>query len=290
MKKQIPIFDKDKEEKVWIKVRKLDTDFNMDEDNHRHTFEELIWIKSGIGSQLIDNELYIIQPNTLYLISKGQVHNFKEGKNIEAYVVGFDQNFLKAYSPFRFSMITNLLENLKNFNTLPLTSPIMEELDLVIQQMLTEYQKPKGTSTKYDTLNCFLLILLMLIERHIQQLQPTKEKVTTDYKFYIFQEFLQLVDLNFMQQHSLSFYVNELGVSTRSLTSYTKKYTDKSAKKILSERIITEAKRLLSFTPQSLKEISNSLGFEETSYFIRFFRKHTHKTPGIYRATNQILN
>lgn len=284
MKNSIPIFDKDKEEKVWIKVRKLDTDFSMDEDNHRHTYEELIWVNSGSGTQLIDNEIYEIKANTLYLITKGQVHNFKEGKNIEAYVVGFDQNFLKAYAPFRFSMITNLLKNLKAFNTLSLHKSIIKELDVIIQQMLKEYEKPKGTLSKNDILNSFLLIVLMLIERHIQQVKLSVTPKTADYQFYVFQEFLQLVDLSFNQHHELSFYIKELGTTSRSLTAYAKKYTGKSAKKIIIERIITETKRLLSFTPQSIKEISASLGFEEPSYFIRFFRTHTQQTPGSYRV------
>ena len=53
------------------------------------------------------------------------------------------------------------------------------------------------------------------------------------------------------------------------------------------ERLIAEAKRLLIFTPQSLKEIATNLGFEETSYFIRVFRIQTKITPGQFRINNQ---
>ena len=69
MKKQIPVLDKDKQQKVWIKVRKIDRNFNLDELAHRHTYEELIWIKSGTGSQLIDEETIKLQANTLYLMA-----------------------------------------------------------------------------------------------------------------------------------------------------------------------------------------------------------------------------
>jgi len=288
MKKQIPVFDKDKEEKVWIKVRKLDINFSLNEDNHRHTYEELIWVKSGKGTQLIDNERLTIQANTLYLISNGQIHNFIEGNQMEAYVIGFDHNFLKAYSPFPYATVAKLLDNFKAINSLSFQSPSLDELDLVVRQMHQEYAKPINTLKKLEILNCFLLILLNIIQRELpNKVRLKQETIALDYKFPIYQEFQKLIDLNFTKHHSLSFYTDELGVSARNLTNCTKIYTGKSAKQLILVRLITEAKRLLVFTSLSLKEIAMTLGFEETSYFIRSFRIQTSQTPRIYRENNQ---
>ena len=44
-----------------------------------------------------------------------------------------------------------------------------------------------------------------------------------------------------------------------------------------------EAQRLLTHTSQSIKEIGFQLGFEDPSYFVRFFRKHTGQTPVAFR-------
>lgn len=288
MKKQIPIFDKDKEEKVWIKVRQLDANFCLDEDNHRHTYEELIWVKSGIGTQLIDNEKLIIQANTLYIISNGQIHNFLEGKQMEAYVIGFDHNFLKAYSPFPYATVSKLLDHFKTMNSLSFKNPSLTEFDLIVRQMHQEYSKPANTLKKLEILNCFLLILLNIIQRTLPETTASQnEKIALDYKFPIYQEFQQLIDLNFTEQHSLLFYTQKLGISARNLTNCTKIYTGKSAKQLIVIRIVTEAKRLLTFTALSLTAIANTLGFEETSYFIRFFRIQTSLTPGNYRERHQ---
>ena len=284
MKHHIPIFNKDKTEEVWLKVRKLDANFSQDETNHRHTYEELIWVKSGIGTQLIDNQVYSITPNTLYFISKGQVHNFQEGKNMDAYIIAFDPNFLKSYFPFQLAIIS---KKLKNFNAVPFIHPEIEEIDLVIHQMLQEFNKPKSTLGRSQTLIWFLMICLTIIERRIQQLSPPNESLKPDYKFSIYQELLQLIEANFKTQHNLPFYTQQLGVSIRNLTSYSKIYAGKTTKQLLMERLIAEAKRLLIFTPQSLKEIATNLGFEETSYFIRVFRIQTKITPGQFRINNQ---
>lgn len=284
MKHKIPIFNKDKAEEVWIKVRKLDTNFSKDETNHRHTYEELIWVKSGTGTQLIDNQVYTVKPNTLYFIARGQVHNFQEGKDMKAYIIVFDPNFLKTYFPFRFAIIS---KKLKNFNVIPFVSAAIEELDVVVQQMLHEFNKPKHTFGRNQNLIWFLMIFLTIIERNIHQFSPQNELLKPDYKFSIYQELLQLIELNFKDQHRLIFYTQKLGVSTRNLTNYAKIYAGKTAKQLLLERIMAEAKRLLIFTPQSLKEIATNLGFEETSYFIRVFRIQVKTTPRQFRTDNQ---
>ena len=284
MKNKIPIFNKDKTEVVWLNVRKLDTNFSEDETNHRHTYEELIWVKKGIGTQLIDNEVYSVKPNTLYYISKGQVHNFQEGKDMEAYVIAFDSNFLKTYFPFRLAIIS---KKLNKFNVIPLSGTAIKELDLLIHQMLNEFDKPKSTFGRNQTLIWFLMIFLTNIERTIHHLSPQQEGLKPDYKFSIYQELLHLIEAHFKSNHTLTFYTQLLGVSARNLTSYTKIYSGKTAKQLITARIMAEAKRLLVFTPQSLKEIATNLGFEETAYFIRVFKIQTKITPNQFRINNQ---
>ena len=46
-----------------------------------------------------------------------------------------------------------------------------------------------------------------------------------------------------------------------------------------------EAKRLLFHTDQSIKEIAFALGFEDASYFNRFFKRIALTTPADYRSS-----
>ena len=45
------------------------------------------------------------------------------------------------------------------------------------------------------------------------------------------------------------------------------------------ERLLLESKRLLYFSSLSVKEIAYTLGFEDASYFVRFFKHLTGTTP-----------
>jgi AraC family transcriptional activator of pobA len=48
-------------------------------------------------------------------------------------------------------------------------------------------------------------------------------------------------------------------------------------------RIISEAKRMLVFSKDGVSEIIAELGYRENSYFFRFFKKRTAKTPVEFR-------
>ena len=56
-------------------------------------------------------------------------------------------------------------------------------------------------------------------------------------------------------------------------------------KKIIDDRIMLEAKRLLAHSSESVKEISYSLGFDEPTNFVKYFRKHHLSTPIEFRES-----
>jgi AraC family 4-hydroxyphenylacetate 3-monooxygenase operon regulatory protein len=49
------------------------------------------------------------------------------------------------------------------------------------------------------------------------------------------------------------------------------------------DRLIQEARRLLSFSSVSITEIGYELGFKDPAYFARFFRKNAGVTASKYR-------
>nr|WP_246164293.1 helix-turn-helix domain-containing protein [Xanthovirga aplysinae] len=72
-------------------------------------------------------------------------------------------------------------------------------------------------------------------------------------------------------------------ITTKRLNKATSSVLGKSPKEIVGNRIILEAKRLLAYTNESIKEIGFHLGFEEPTNFIKYFRKHCNVTPFEFR-------
>ena len=54
-------------------------------------------------------------------------------------------------------------------------------------------------------------------------------------------------------------------------------------KAYLDQRRLLEAKRLLSFSDLSIKEVAYGLGFDEPTNVNKFFRKHAGLSPGDFR-------
>ncbi|KQM31806.1 helix-turn-helix domain-containing protein [Chryseobacterium sp. Leaf201] len=80
----------------------------------------------------------------------------------------------------------------------------------------------------------------------------------------------------------------KLNISSRYLTDLLKEETGKTALELIHLYLISEAKNLLAEGELNISEISHLLGFENTTYFSRLFRKEVGMTPVKFRES--ILN
>ncbi|WP_282637399.1 helix-turn-helix domain-containing protein [Sphingobacterium thalpophilum] len=101
----------------------------------------------------------------------------------------------------------------------------------------------------------------------------------------ITRRFSHLVEENYYRHHSVAQYAELLYISPKTL--YRKIVDEKgtSPNTIIKNRIILQAKRLLVNTDLTIKEIAVQLGYEDQSYFVRFFKIQTGKSPVEFRKT-----
>lgn len=97
----------------------------------------------------------------------------------------------------------------------------------------------------------------------------------------------RLIDLHFREHRPVSFYAGALTVSPTHLNRLLKQARGTTVQKLLAERLVDEAKRSLLFGVQSVKATALALGFSDTAYFTRFFRRETGMRPSYYRQTRQ---
>jgi AraC family transcriptional activator of pobA len=93
----------------------------------------------------------------------------------------------------------------------------------------------------------------------------------------------RLVEEHFRSERSLAFYAGHLAMTPDRLNDHVKRATGVTAGHLIRQRVLTEAKRQLVFTNQSIHEIAYDLAFADPSHFARFFRKHTGMTPHAFR-------
>jgi AraC family transcriptional activator of pobA len=92
-----------------------------------------------------------------------------------------------------------------------------------------------------------------------------------------------LVDEHFRKERLLGFYAEKLNVTVDRLNDHVKRSTGVTAGHLIRQRVLTEAKRQLVFTTQSIQDIAEELAFADPSHFARFFRKATGTTPHEFR-------
>jgi AraC family transcriptional activator of pobA len=93
----------------------------------------------------------------------------------------------------------------------------------------------------------------------------------------------RLVEEHFRKERLLGFYAEKLAMTPDRLNDIIKRATGVTAGHLIRQRVLTEAKRQLVFTPLPIHEIAYDLTFSDPSHFARFFRKQTGKTPQAFR-------
>ncbi|MCR9142332.1 MAG: AraC family transcriptional regulator [bacterium] len=98
-----------------------------------------------------------------------------------------------------------------------------------------------------------------------------------------FQEFRRLVETNFRELHRPAQYAERMFLSTRCLNAITNARAGSSPSRIIQNRLLLEARRLLRSEDLTVTAVAREIGFADADYFGRFFHKHTGQTPGAFR-------
>jgi AraC family transcriptional activator of pobA len=93
----------------------------------------------------------------------------------------------------------------------------------------------------------------------------------------------RLLEEHFHHERHVAFYAGKLAMTPDRLNDHIKRATGVTAGRMIRQRVLTEAKRRLVFTNQSIQIIAYSLSFSDLPHFIRFFRKNTGTTPQVFR-------
>ena len=93
----------------------------------------------------------------------------------------------------------------------------------------------------------------------------------------------ELVAQHFRATREVSFYAEQLCITTTYLYKLTHRRWNLSPKELIDQQTICEIKTLLSSTDMSVKEIAAMLHFEDTPYMCRYFRRRTGLSPTEYR-------
>lgn len=115
----------------------------------------------------------------------------------------------------------------------------------------------------------------------------TDNEVSTIRDKEIFNQFLQLIGKQNQKRQRVSFYADSLNITPKYLSMVCKKVSSKNPMRWITESVMEDCYMLLKDTDLSVKEISNRLGFPNSSFFGQYFREQAGMTPIEYRVKQQ---
>ncbi len=254
---------------------------------HRADFYQLIWITglAGEGKVWIDLDCYDVSPDTMCFISPGQIRAW-EGLALQTpgavtgYVIGFTPEFFSD-SPDD----TSALMQLPYFHGVGVAPVLYANRELaglftsVCERLEGETQI--ALDGQVALLHSYVRILLIEARRfHLARPGATRME---EAGMVLTKKFMQQVEAHYLNTTSVADYAEMLHVTANHLTETVKRIIGVPPGKIIHERLLLEAKRLLRYSDLPVADIAFELNFEDPSYFSRFFRKCVGVSPSEFR-------
>ncbi len=249
---------------------------------HRADFYQIVWVKEGTYVHYIDFMPVTLQPNSALFIGKDKVHFFDLSKNFSAVAILFTDNFFShSHNDLNYLQSTVLFNAFSEVTILNVdeSKNVFSQLVLDMEHELKHDQDDNKGRILKNQLHNFLLFS----ERELKEKGYSGIKTGPDLDTVL--AFRNLLEKEFKQNKVVSNYAANINVSEKKLNKSTAQILGKTPKQIIDERVLLESKRLLVHTSKNVKEIGYELGFEDSSNFINYFKKHVGKTPSEFKQS-----
>lgn len=236
--------------------------------SHRQTKHSIILVTRGSldTSSGIDN--YTVERNAMIVVPAGQITSlYAMSKDIEGFYLHFTDEYL-----------SHTKVDLSKWLIQPIIKFADGELGHLLV-LLKRMQHLNESEANADIIKLYLTTLLAEMGQpsdfRLRITFPAHERLTMEFK--------KLINYHITKDKSVSFYARELNVTPNHLNKSVKTTLGRSASELIDEMLILEVKVLMQKNDLSVSEIAFETGFEDVSYFGRFFKKHTGYTPTEYR-------
>ena len=248
---------------------------------HLVEFYLMIFFEEGQGWHTIDFTDYPCSRGTILTIRKDQIHKFHKS-NLKGSLLLFTNDFLESYLE-----VLEILKALQLFNEM-IGSP---KIQLEKNEITGFIHSIERIQCEYRNLSDEFSLRIIRSELHIlitklYRIKSEKGNITSQKKYL--NEFIKLQNLvehNVTKTTKVKDYALMMGLSTKTLNHVSKSILNKTAKELIDEISIKQIKRLLINTALSIKEIAFTSGFEETTNFYKYFKRHTKTTPEKFRIS-----
>ncbi len=256
---------------------------------HRLNFYMVFLVTSGDGIQTLGSSEYYVRKNMLCFVGPNVINSWEaETDEHQGYFISFSDEFFNdglvnkqflSELPF-FQVDGNAVIYLSDEQT--------KDYVALFKMIQNEYRS--GNRFSNDILRGYLHALINKSRSQISG-DETRHIHKNSSGLRLVKAFtvLYMKDINTVRLgkeinlKKLTGYAMELGVSTSHLSDTIKNITGLSAGQLMRSQLIKQATMCLKHSSKTISEIAYLMGFDDPSYFSRFYKKQTGKMPSDFR-------
>ncbi|TXE09683.1 helix-turn-helix domain-containing protein [Seonamhaeicola algicola] len=235
---------------------------------HKHNkYLEFVYFTNATGYHAIDNLKITIKPPIFFVVRKEQVHFWDITTEPEGFVIIIKKEFIDDCADFELHQLLLKISAFTHFTPKDNTSIIT-----IFELLSTEYKSKTKSRSIIEGLLKALLGKLLQFNTNDQQLNNS-----------VYHKFTDLLANENKLSNSVEYYAELLNTSPQNLNTSCRNECGKSASEVISDYILSEAKRLLLYTDKTITEIAYTLSFKDNSHFTKYFKRHIGFTPSAYK-------
>ncbi|WP_455424884.1 helix-turn-helix domain-containing protein [Dryocola sp. LX212] len=249
---------------------------------HWHQCVELLYISSGYGIVVVDNQHYTARPGRLFIFPPFRLHKVQvddsDKNHYHRTTMHIEQSAVE-------SALGEFPRHKAQFAALAASNVPAQVYDLSEHAAFMERILGQFHDLGHDgqTPACEVAFMVMQIMAFLpaqpQTLVPAPQTVAS--------RIMSWVEANYASKFSLDDLASAMGLSRSYTSRVFRQQTGGSIHEYLLTRRIKRSCDLLRNTTLSVDEIAASVGFSEVTYFITCFRKLLRQTPLQYRKTSR---
>ncbi|MBZ6077902.1 helix-turn-helix domain-containing protein [Microvirga puerhi] len=261
-----------------IQFRSRLHNYVIEPHRHEHLFQ-ILYLANGQADFIHDEQHRVLHAPCIVTLPAMVVHGYRFTPDVEGVVLTLFENRL----PSVLDAAKNLLEAFDSVRVVslaqkPEAASALENHVAAIADELGS-QAP-GRLAAVEAHLALALVALYRLQGHGREaLSGPRDRALQHLG-----RFRQMVDQDFRTHKPVADYARRLGLTATHLNRICRDQLGETALGIIQQRLALEARRYLTFTSLSAKEIALALAFEDPSYFNRFFKRQTGQTPMAFRA------
>ena len=258
-------------------------DWEIGPHTHESLFQIMV-IAAGSCEVLLDNDKSRVSGPCLILLPAGTVHGFTFEPETQGKIISVASSFLGRDTHAGEQEILDQVlhqNTVLSFHKSPGHFQVIQNLT---HQLYHEFRYPQlGRAMIFDAL---LRALLVLVRRQISLKQ--QHHTQHGQQRILFNQYRSLIEDHYKESWTIGEYAGHMCITESKLNRICRLFTEQSAFEVLQDRVLLEAQRHLIYTAAPLSEIAYDLGFNDSAYFCRYFKKRTGITPKNFRRDHRL--